>query len=156
MPEPLVAIRQYLTPEMAQKDLKALASADIPAYLKNTHSEYGCELTVPGSLRDRALELLAPESPQLLNLEGTTRSCPNCRTGLNRTVNRTAFIALPLAIVTAVWVAFKGEPVNGVLIFATTAAIVAVLSERRAAWHCTSCGAQFSEGQLDARRDADD
>jgi len=107
MPEPLVTIRYYDTPEEARRDQRILGRAGITVYVGGgprggmRFRMPAGEIRVPESQAERALSLLPPQPPNLLAPPEVPSVCPWCGSDRARYAGAVARILGFLGIFTA-------------------------------------------------------
>jgi hypothetical protein len=143
IPERLVTIRLYDSPDLAASDHQMLLDAGIDAYLGGSYYRYRerAQLRVPESQIDRALELLAPELPTLHDdLRLPSVRCVRCESPRVQTVAPAVNYLLLAGAALSVW-ALARRQVNAAIVLMigmiAAAGFVKRLSSRR---RCDACG----------------
>ncbi len=143
VPEPLVTIRTYDSPQLAEADAHMLADAGFNPYVAGSYfrSRMQSELRVPESQARAALEYLPPTLPTLTDhLNRVTAHCARCGAeGVHVTTPATEYILCAGAGL-AVWALLRGEANAAIgIMFAAVAAAVPVRALTRH-YRCDACG----------------
>ncbi len=155
LPERLVTIRTYDSPDLAAGDHQALLDEGFDAYLSASHFRPGgtSELRVPESQADAARELLPPPLPTLHDL---TRASADCRACGNAVVRVTPAIAQYLfyaGLVLAGFSLLRGDVRAAVVLVMTAAALSAFIRQAGGRLVCERCGTEWRRQSLDDSED---
>jgi hypothetical protein len=145
IPERLVTIRTYDSPDLAAEDHQGLIDEGFDAYLASSAFRVGglAELRVPESQVDAALELLPPEVPTLQQLTRPSAQCRVCSGGLVKEAPALVGYALFGGIGVAVWSLLRGDTRAAFVIVLTTVAIAAFLRNVTGRRVCEQCGSEW-------------
>jgi len=142
IPEPLVTIRRYSSSEPAVDDCRLLIDAGIDAYIRTYRRQDVGEVRVPESQVERALGLLPPPLPDLVEEPSIPKVCPWCGSDRARypaPVSRLASIGgIFAAALLAVYRNFQAAA----LVFAVTLWVV-YLAKINAGLVCANCGGEW-------------
>ena len=140
IPEQLVTIRVYDSPDLAAGDHQALLDAGINAYITGTsHQRIAqTELRVPHSEVDAALDVLPDEVPSLADLMAPSQQCVLCGSTLVQEDSPAMRWVLVIGGGLVLWVVYRGA-IN--LAIMMLLAVVTLSAGVRARFHYRKCGA---------------
>jgi len=143
IPERLVTVRLYDSPDLAAADHQMLLDAGVDAYLGGSYYRYRerSQLRIPASQIERALELLPAELPTLHDdLRLPTVRCVRCESASVQVVAPAVNYFLFAGVLLSIW-ALTRRQVNAavlmMIVMITFAAFAKKLSPRR---RCDACG----------------
>jgi hypothetical protein len=146
VPEELVTIRTYDSPELADADHQALVDAGIAAYTSGSYHRHSAqtELRVPASQVEAALDILPPELPTLADLTAPTVQCVVCRSTAVRTDSPAMKYVLLAGGAAAAWVVFyRGAFDAGIMLLLATVTLAAGVRARFHFRKCDACGHEW-------------
>jgi predicted RNA-binding Zn-ribbon protein involved in translation (DUF1610 family) len=154
IPERLVTIRAYDSPQLAEGDLALLAAAGINGYVSSSFIRHRMrsELRVPESDAQTALELLPPQLPTVSEQLNRVRArCPQCGGAGVHVTSPATQVVLIIGAALAVWALLRGQ-VNAAVVtmFAALAIAVPVRALTRH-YQCQACGHRWRRGDPDVR-----
>jgi hypothetical protein len=146
MPEPLVTIRRYWSPELAEQDCRVLIDAGITAYgggygRGRTTGRAG-EVRVPESQVEKALRILPPAEPDLLAPPDEPTLCQWCGSDKPRYPSTLARILSLVGVAAAASLAMRRQfEVAGLVVaFTVTAMYFAKIGSGLV---CANCGREW-------------
>ena len=149
IPERLVTVRTYDSPDLARNDHQMLLDAGIDAYMGGSYYRYRerPQLRVPASQVERALELLPPELPTLHDdLRLPSVRCVRCESTSVQIVAPAVNYLLLAGVALGAWALTKRQ-VNAAIVLMVgmiaAAALAKKLSSRR---RCAACGHVWRHG----------
>jgi hypothetical protein len=155
IPERLITIRIYDSPQLAEGDLALLAEAGISGYISGSFIRHRMrsELRVPESDAAAALDILPPELPTVSNELNRVRArCSRCgEQGVHVTSPATRVILI-LGGALAVWALLHGQVNAAVVTMFATLAIAAPIRVLTRHYLCDACGHRWRRGDPDVRR----
>jgi hypothetical protein len=140
VPEQLVTIRAYDSPDLAAEDHQALLDAGINAYVSGTshHHTARTELRVPESEAEAALELLPDEEPSLADLMAPSQQCIMCGSTLVQEDSPAMRWVLVIGGAVVLWVLYRGAVNLAIMLLL---AVVTLAAGVRVKFHYRKCGA---------------
>ena len=140
VPEQLVTIRVYDSPDLAAEDHQVLLDAGINAYISGAshHHTARTELRVPETEVEAALELLPDETPSLADLMAPSQQCIMCGSTLVQEDSPAMRWVLVIGAAVVLWVLYRGA-VN--LAIMMLLAVVTLAAGVRVRFHYRKCGA---------------
>ena len=154
IPERLVTIRAYDSPQLAEGDLALLAASGISGYVSSSFIRHRMrsELRVPESDAQAALDLLPPELPTVSEQLNRVRArCPRCGgAGVHVTSPATQVILL-IGGALAAWALVRGQGNAAVVTMFATLAIAVPVRALARHYRCEACGHRWRRGDPDVR-----
>jgi hypothetical protein len=154
IPERLVAIRTYDSPQLAEGDLAILAESGINGDIVSSFIRHRMrsELRVPETAVDEAMDLLPPELPTVseeLNQVGAP--CAHCGgTGQHVTSPATRTVLIAGAVL-ALWALVNGRVNAAIITMFATLAVAAPIRVLTRHYRCDRCGRRWRRGDPDVR-----
>lgn len=145
VPEPLVTIRAYDSPHLAQEDLRVLVEEGFTAYVSGGHLRPGgqSELRVPRSQAEAAIALLPPELPTLDDLTRPSAECRVCGGPLIHVAPPLATYVLVAGALLAMSALVRGEMRTVSLIAMAAVAMAAFVNRVTRRRVCERCGSEW-------------
>ncbi|MBI4265279.1 MAG: hypothetical protein HY657_12955 [Acidobacteria bacterium] len=143
VPEQLVTIRVYDSPDLAEGDRQILLEAGIPAYVSGGYHRHNpqTEIRVPISQVEDALALLPEELPTLADLTAPTVQCVLCRSTSVRTDSPAMRWVLVIGALLAGWVVlYRGAITVAIMLLLATVTLAAGVRARFHVKKCDACG----------------
>lgn len=154
IPERLVTIRIYDSPQLAEGDLGMLAEAGIHGYISGSFIRHRMrsELRVPESEAEAAIDLLPPELPSVSDQLNRVRArCPRCGgAGMHVTSPATRAVLLAGGAL-AVWALLHGQSNAAVVTMFATLALAVPVRVLTRHYQCDACGHRWRRGDADIR-----
>jgi len=154
MPDRLVAIRTYDSPQLAEGDLATLAESGINGDIASSFIRHRMrsELRVPEHVVDEALDLLPPELPTVSEeLNHVGAPCVRCG-GSGQHVTSPATRAVLIAgAVLAMWALANGRVSAAIVTMFATLAVAAPIRVMTRHYRCDRCGRRWRRGDPDVR-----
>ncbi len=154
LPEPLVTVRTYDAPDLADVDRQLLVEEGLDAYISGNFFRHRMQsaLRVPESQAARAIELLPPELPTLSeNLNRVTAQCGQCGgDGVHVTSPATTYILAGGAAL-AGWALLQGRVNAAIVIMFATVAVAAPVRALTRHYRCAACGHRWRGRDADVR-----
>jgi hypothetical protein len=151
LPERLVTIRTYDSPELAAGDHQALLDEGFDAYLSASHFRPGgtSELRVPESQVDAARELLPPALPTLHDLTRPRADCHTCGGAVVRVSPAIARYLFYAGLVLAGSSFLRGDVRAAVVLVITAAVLATFVRQASGRLVCERCGTEWRRRSLD-------
>jgi hypothetical protein len=143
VPEPLVTIRSYSSPEPAEEDCRLLINAGIDAYLRTHRRRETGEVRVPESQVEAAMALLPPAAPDLFAPQEVPRVCPWCGCDRARFPSPIARLLSVVGVIVAASLAIQREFALAGLAASFTALVAYVGKISGDELVCTNCGREW-------------
>ena len=149
VPEQLVTIRVYDSPDLADEDHQALVDAGISAYKTGSYHRHSgqTELRVPASEVDAARDLLPPGLPTLEDLTAPASACVVCGSDAVRIDSPASRYVLLIGGAAAAWVLYRGEINAAIVLLLATVTLAAGVRKKFHFRRCDRCGHEWHRTQ---------
>ena len=149
VPEQLVTIRVYDSPDLADEDHQTLIDAGISAYTSGNYYRHGArtELRVPTSEVAAALELLPPELPTLEELTAPAAACVVCGSESVRIDSPAMRYVLLIGGAVAGWLLYRGAVDAAIGLLLATGMLAGGVRKRFHFRRCDRCGHQWHRAE---------
>ena len=154
IPQRLVTIRVYDSPQLAEGDLELLAASGINGYISGSFIRHRMrsELRVPESDAETALELLPPELPTVADQLNRVRArCPRCGASGVHVTSPATRVLLIAGGALAVWALLHGQGNAAVVTMFATLAIAVPIRALTRHYQCPACQHRWRRGDPDVR-----